>query len=664
MTFTTPIPALIAAAIALPALLLLYFLKLRRMPQTIASTMLWRKTIEDLQVNAPFQRIRLSLLFLLQLLLLLSLLFAMAGPVIDAGESESQQVILLIDRSGSMNARDGDDETSRLDEAKAAARDIIDSLGGSDSPDEMMIIAYAARPSVVSGFQSDKRLLRNALAGLEPTDAEGNLQEALELANAFSGSASDEAAALPRVVIMSDAAPPTSTDSTPGSTRNASRRSGAGYSVQASDVRFVRIGPEADTEAVNLGITDFNARRRYDDPTNVDLFIRVVSSSAQPRTTALTIRADDRTLRTESVDVSAATPEAAGEGVVDLSFEIPGGALISASIGIDDALASDNAAAVVLPDPAPPRILAVAPGRTMDVYLRAGLEAFEPDLLNTMSRDEYAATDIAQRVIDDRIDFLVFDRVSPAALPPAPSLTVGAAPPETETRAASHEGGRRILSWDRRTPVMRGVALDSVVFSNFGGFVLPDDAESLARGPDGPVIAQITSPAGPHVFIGFELGYSNWPIDPSMLVFMQNVLEQASLGAEAMQGRSARPGQTVTVRADPAVPELTVRRASDDAAIATVEPNGRARVSLPILQRAGVYVIEGALPPQDRLAVNVASVEVTDIRPGDDLIVNAERVEAVSADRAAPQELWPWFLLCGLVLLVLEWLVYTWRVRR
>src|SRR5215510_11731441 len=110
-------PALAAAGIVVPSLLVLYFLKLRRREMPVSSTLLWKKAIQDLQVNAPFQKLRRNLLLLLQMLLLLVL--ALSRPVANYSRGAGESTVIVIDRSASMSARDIDGgKRTRLEEAK------------------------------------------------------------------------------------------------------------------------------------------------------------------------------------------------------------------------------------------------------------------------------------------------------------------------------------------------------------------------------------------------------------------------------------------------------------------------------------------------------------------------------------------------------------------
>src|SRR5947209_10297736 len=101
------------------AIVLLYFLKLKRKPLQVPSTFLWRKSIEDLHVNSLFQWLRENVLLLLQLLAVLFMLYAVMGFRFHGSTAKGQHYILLIDNSASMSATDV--RPTRLEWAKREA---------------------------------------------------------------------------------------------------------------------------------------------------------------------------------------------------------------------------------------------------------------------------------------------------------------------------------------------------------------------------------------------------------------------------------------------------------------------------------------------------------------------------------------------------------------
>ena len=101
----------------------LYFLKLRRRPVQVPSTLLWRRSLEDLHVNSLFQRLRRNLLLFLQLLAVALAMLALAGPRIKGTGGQGQRYVLMIDNSASMSATDV--APSRLAQAKEEARKVV-----------------------------------------------------------------------------------------------------------------------------------------------------------------------------------------------------------------------------------------------------------------------------------------------------------------------------------------------------------------------------------------------------------------------------------------------------------------------------------------------------------------------------------------------------------
>ena len=66
MTFLAPVAAFLG--LTLPAIVALYFLRIRRPTRVVPALNLWPDQIRDRQANVPWQRLRFSWLLLLQLL--------------------------------------------------------------------------------------------------------------------------------------------------------------------------------------------------------------------------------------------------------------------------------------------------------------------------------------------------------------------------------------------------------------------------------------------------------------------------------------------------------------------------------------------------------------------------------------------------------------------
>ena len=104
MPFAAPL-ALLGLAF-LPLVVAFWMLKLRRTERTVGSTLLWQRFGEDLQANAPWQRLRRSFLLLLQLLLVLLLALLAAQPFLERPATLARDLVIVVDASASMAATD------------------------------------------------------------------------------------------------------------------------------------------------------------------------------------------------------------------------------------------------------------------------------------------------------------------------------------------------------------------------------------------------------------------------------------------------------------------------------------------------------------------------------------------------------------------------------
>ncbi|MEM8834654.1 MAG: VWA domain-containing protein [Planctomycetota bacterium] len=675
-TFLDPVAGIIAGSIAAPLLVLLYFLKLRRRPMRISSTMLWVSAAQDLQVNAPFRMIRPSWLLLLQLLILALLVGAIARPALDDGDALSGRVVLIIDRSASMNARDvidGDITHSRLDEAKERADELLRRVPSSA---EVMLIAIAQRAQVISNFTGDVQRVRTLVRELEPTDQAGDLDEAVRVLGAFIGSADatgDEGA---RVVVLSDG----DLERTPGVTAPG---------LGSTNVLFERVGRAPGARAENVGIASAAARRDFQDPAVLRVFAQLVSTYERPIEVPVTLSLDGVARDAAVIEVpgaqrttrpDGAAEYVAGEAAYTFSFEHSDGGVLLIESGRADALASDNVAGVLLRPPGNPRITLVRPDNAdgvVDDLLEAVLRTLEPEDLEIIEASAYRRAEAAQEPLPG--DLVIFDRVEPSVLPTVPTISIGACVPipgvsREDVPVTATSARNAFAFWLRAHPVMRYVSLGNVAVTPRGTawtYPAPDNSEgvrttTLASGRTGDLITLLEWRGVGRLHIAFELEDSNWWRDASFPVFWRNAVEALTLRGEETAGVAPSTNEPVRLRLAPGAEEI----------VATGPTEVRLRVgasfgarSFGPLARAGLYevrgVIDEAAPPDGplRLPVSVLSRDESLLRTADSIDLAGGASASGAGGASIPREIWHWFVLGAAGLLCMEWLLYARKMK-
>lgn len=659
MTLLAPGALLVGALLTVPPLVFFYLLKLRRRPLRVTSTMLWEQATHDLQVNVPFRWLRPGWLLLLHVLILALLLIAVGRPAVESGGTNAGRVFLLLDRSASMSALDMPDGTTRLESAKRLAIKTVERMSRGAKPPEFTLIAFAAEPVVLTPPTADVRRLRGVIGAVMQTDQPGRLDEAEALVRSLM-SGLDEGSPPPLTVLVSDGA-------------DLVARRGVG------SVRAVLVTP-AGLHPGNAGLVSFAVDRDVEKPETVRVFARLLNAGPAEVAAPFIVEVDGEPVARVAVTIPAAGPGGVGERVVSVPFDRPGGGVLEARLELDDVLEADNAARAVLPPSRRPATLLVVPPATRPGQPAGARERADPFLLGVLDAIGTAGLRVIDldryRRADDsalgQYGLIVFDRVSPDTPPPVPTISFGAPWPGLPDLGVVVGSERTpVLSWDRSSPVMRDVVLDTVVVAD--RLVLPEDdrdaaggadegavrRHTLARGQDGPLIIEIDDAGIGRIVVGFALEQSNWPLDFSFPIFVLSAFDHLAPGSAA--GVWYDTGTPVTVRVGAASGTSFVLRGPVSREITL--PGGSAEVPLGMLERAGLYTLTPSGGQQETpIAVNLLDAGESSLAWM--LPENGRGAGTTVAGVSTEQrEVWWWFVLAAGVLSLVEWLVYASRAR-
>ena len=692
-----------------PAIIALYFLKLRRQPLEVPSTFLWRRTIEDLHVNSLWQRLRKSILLLLQILVILLVMFALLRPGWQGEAAVGNRFVILIDNSASMSSEDG--EPTRLDEAKRLAQEIIDEMDGGD---RAMIIAFNDRAVPVQQFTENKSELSRKLKAIRPTNRTSDIGEALRLAGGLANPSRFGDRENPDDVATAKAQPAELFIFTDGGFDRV-----IGYDLGNLTPQYVIIGDEAPK---NVGITAFSIARNQERLDQMQAVCRIENFSDQEiKSVQVNLYIDDATTVRDAAEVPLV--DGVGGYAFDL-FEMESGTL-RVEVDLEDDFAGDNVAYAAVNVPRRANVLLITPGNdalrfaceTLEAQKAANIEVKEPAYMET---PEYLALAAAAGK-----DLIIYDQCSPSEMPNANTLFIGALPPGTKTKeeieaeapaadagdeaaggdaaddeTATEEGeaasgdavdaARQQGAWivgpaqpapavidtDRTHPLMRYIELGNVRIAEAVPLTPPPGAAALIDADIGTIFAIAPRKSFEDAILGFEIvgenedgeRYANtdWTIRRSFPLFVINVLQYLGGQTGASATGSVQPGKTIALRTStPNVKQVSIRDPKQGSLV--LDRQGQATFPYSKTDDLGVYEVSEVFDDNSkeltqRFTVNLFDPQESNILPRPELEVGEAIVEGQRHLQPMRFELWKWILIGGLGLLLTEWWIWNRRV--
>ena len=606
MSFLAPLLAIFGVSV--PAIIVLYILKIRRRDVVVPSTLLWRGDAVDRQASVPWQRIRPSWLLFLQLLAAIALVLALTRPALAHPAALGPDTVVIIDSSGPMQATDV--SPSRFAAAVVQARALVDQLG---TGQRMTLIAMDANPRVLAASGGDHGVLDAALAALRPDAGLADLRTALALAAAAPGGGSDR-----RVIVISDGivdiSGPTVTLPYP--------------------VEYRRIGVTGE----NLGISGITVSGA--DGSRV-VAIDVTNYGTARHATTVETRADGHLVDARAIDVEPG-------GSVEVDVALTGSPhAVTADLTPHDAFALDDTASAVVQ---PPRVLHAVLVTPRNIFLQEALQ-----LRGDIHLD--IETPATYRPRND-VDLWIFDAFVPATLPAQPYWLVGP-PADRAIGAGAEVRPGPLIPASAGDPLMAGVDVGNVAVAQSRDLSTSTFGRAIIDSQAGPVLL-VRDSAPRAALLGFDLHDSDLPLSPAFPVLVERVSEY--LAPDAVPPSPVEPdtpvnipvpggGSVAVTRPDGTMRTLTVAAQTGDAVLTATDETG---LYTAVIRAAGAqsvtahFAVDALDPARSAIAARSQLVSVH----------GATGSPSPSTTATVFDDLWPWLAVLALAVLSAEWMVF------
>ena len=631
-------PIGLIALIGLPLIVLFHMRNPTPVSREVPTLRFWRLAMREESQSERFRRPPVSLLFLLHLLLVALIAFALARPATSralggfGARFEPRHVIILLDGSTSMSAIGPPGATTRFETARTvASKRFSDHQEG----DVATLVLMGTHTSTYEATDSaGLKALTDQLRDMKLPGGRADLNAALKLSSdLLLPSMSDE------VVVISDGA--LSADPSLVSKVNA-------------PIEFIDVGGGVTD---NVAITDVATRSSVSRPGQQQLYVRIVNFGVSAVTTPLVITADGI-----EVSRSDVTIEAGGKSE-EIVQDLPVGAT-SVSIALDasDVLPADNSAASLLVQGAEFGLRVLLVSDTPTSLLRA-LSVLPGSRVTLMS-----PIDAATQPPGNEYDLIVYEHTTPATqVPDAPLLLVN--PPADgllpTNGVMSNPTIQRVRAQD---PILNGVELSGVTIGQTPVFKLDATAVEIVGAEAGPLLYRtVSSTTGqPIVVLAFDVAQSNLTQRVAFPILIANIAAELS---PSPLPPAAVLGEPLVYRPGAAASSVVITLPNGEATeveFGTVSAGGGSdslrEFAFGDTGQPGVYGVaefdgNGVALGRGSFVVNAGHAEESDLTPNRDLrLVLAEAHSSGDTGAASGlSDFWPAIVAAAFAILLLEW---------
>jgi hypothetical protein len=597
------------AGIVSAGIIALYLLDRTKRRQVVATLRFWTagKLPEELRHK---RRIHQPWSLLLQLLSMLLLLLAIAGPRIG-NLGAARDHVLLLDTSAWMGARAR--QGILLDQAKSAALVYVNSL---PQVDRVMLVRADALATPVTQFESNKNAVADAIRRSRPSTSALNLEQALDFAQQAQKLQSQKSG---EIVFV-----------------GAGRIAKQDTEIAApANLRVISIPSNGE----NVGLRKLGVRRAATGSDTWEAFVELRNDGLRPREITLLLQYAGTAAGAKTMTLAAGS-----ETQATFAFEAKARGLLEARVtstnGRGDAFPQDDVAAVEVPI-----------GKSLHVAVYSP----EPDLLKPLlagSQQVQATFDLPSKYDPQTsADILVFDRFAPKE-PPRNTPSVWIEPPAGSPFTIRANANRvKLDRWHQQTALGAGLYTKDLELAATEVFNLAPGDQAVAETAQGPVV--IERPGSVKMAaLGFDPVRSTMKYELATPLLMANILHW--LTPEVFRRSDVQAGTvgTVTVPVENGVNPATIKVLGDDQRPLpfTVERN-----KLQFFSGApgNVHVITGAR----ETVYSLTLPDVGDVawNPPTNIARGVRRGATASG---APPTPWPWLALASALGLLADWLLY------